>query len=71
MALRKGLTLDEIANLLRELFEVGSNLDSDEDIRLNERNCKKSKESADVFSNIPVNSYIYVDMWMAHRMSTT
>ncbi|GFU29791.1 carcinine transporter [Trichonephila clavipes] len=47
-ALRKGLTPDEIANLLRELSERmnwGSNLDSNEDIRLSESNCEESGES--------------------------
>ncbi|GFW17863.1 uncharacterized protein TNCV_1134631 [Trichonephila clavipes] len=68
MALRKGLGPDGIANLSRELSENDSDggglsysdLDSDEDIRLNERECKESEERADVIDNIPVNPDIYV-----------
>ncbi|GFU40995.1 hypothetical protein TNCV_4645701 [Trichonephila clavipes] len=53
---RKGLSPDEITNLLREIFVNESdggtlscfNLDSDEDIKLNERNCEESEESADI-----------------------
>ncbi|PRD33073.1 UNVERIFIED_CONTAM: hypothetical protein NCL1_18518 [Trichonephila clavipes] len=55
MARRKGLSHDEIVNLLRELSEnepdAGeiscSNLDSDEDIRSRENDCEESEESAD------------------------
>ncbi|GFW97639.1 uncharacterized protein TNCV_685091 [Trichonephila clavipes] len=68
MARRKGLSPDEIANLLRELSEnesdVGEliclNLDSDEDKRLSESDCKETEERADVIDNIPVNPDIYV-----------
>ncbi|XP_055924540.1 uncharacterized protein LOC129956631 [Argiope bruennichi] len=59
VALRKGLNPYEIANLLRELSENESdggklscsNLDSDEDIRLHESDCKESEESADEIDN--------------------
>ncbi|GFT90693.1 hypothetical protein TNCV_4074711 [Trichonephila clavipes] len=55
MASRKGLILDEIANLLGKVSENESdggglscsNLDSDEDIRLSESDCEESEESAD------------------------
>ncbi|PRD28571.1 UNVERIFIED_CONTAM: hypothetical protein NCL1_31959 [Trichonephila clavipes] len=67
MPFRKCLTPDEIANFLRELSENESdggqlsysNLDSDEDIRLNENDCEESEGSADVIDNIPVNPDIY------------
>ncbi|GFW33304.1 uncharacterized protein TNCV_2859811 [Trichonephila clavipes] len=65
---RKGLRPDEIANLLRELFENESesgelsccNLDSDEVIRLSESDCEESEKSVDVIDNIPVNPDIQV-----------
>ncbi|GFX62114.1 uncharacterized protein TNCV_2228401 [Trichonephila clavipes] len=68
MARRKGLNLDEIVNLLREISEKESdgdelscsNLDSDEEIRLSESDCEESEESADIIDNIPVNSDIYI-----------
>ncbi|GFV70969.1 hypothetical protein TNCV_2355131 [Trichonephila clavipes] len=55
MTRRKGLIFDEIVNFLLELSENESdggemscfNLDSDEDIRLNENDCKDSEENAD------------------------
>ncbi|GFU79954.1 uncharacterized protein TNCV_578341 [Trichonephila clavipes] len=37
-----------------------SNLDFNEDIRLSESDCEKSKESADEIDNIPANPDIYV-----------
>ncbi|GFS83163.1 hypothetical protein TNCV_1287491 [Trichonephila clavipes] len=36
------------------------NLNSDEDIRLNESDCNESEESGDEVDNAPVNSDIYV-----------
>ncbi|GFW50862.1 RNA-directed DNA polymerase from mobile element jockey [Trichonephila clavipes] len=64
MARRKGLSPDEIANLLREISVNESNggklsccnLDSDKHIRLSESYCEETQESADVIDNIPVNS---------------
>ncbi|GFV37830.1 hypothetical protein TNCV_2662431 [Trichonephila clavipes] len=55
MSRRKGLSSDEIANLLRELPEnepIGGELscfilDSDEDIRLLESYCEESEEIAE------------------------
>ncbi|GFV03748.1 uncharacterized protein TNCV_1876961 [Trichonephila clavipes] len=75
MARRKCLSLDEIANLLREISENEpdggelpcSNLDSDEDIRSRE----ESEKSADVTDNIPVNPDKYITKegteWIPHN----
>ncbi|GFW48842.1 hypothetical protein TNCV_3900401 [Trichonephila clavipes] len=61
MALRKDLNQDEIANLLRNISENESaSLDSDEIMRLNERDCEESDESEDVIDDTPVNPDIYV-----------
>ncbi|GFT07595.1 hypothetical protein TNCV_4045551 [Trichonephila clavipes] len=56
MALRKGLSPDDIANLLREISENESdggelscsNLHSDEDIRLSDSDCEESEEIAEM-----------------------
>ncbi|GFV63410.1 hypothetical protein TNCV_2012151 [Trichonephila clavipes] len=62
MVLRKGLTPDEIANLLRELSMNDLTLIKFPiDIRLNENDYEKSEERADVIDNIPINSDIYID----------
>ncbi|GFV16477.1 hypothetical protein TNCV_4785391 [Trichonephila clavipes] len=37
-----------------------SNLDSNEDVRLNERDCEESEESADEIDNVLVNPDIYL-----------
>ncbi|GFV87685.1 uncharacterized protein TNCV_779691 [Trichonephila clavipes] len=78
MTHRKGLSRDEIANLLRELSEnesdggelFCSNLDSEEDIRLSESDCEESEESADEIDNIPVNPDAYIvrygSEWISH-----
>ncbi|GFV87019.1 uncharacterized protein TNCV_5112371 [Trichonephila clavipes] len=68
MTRTKGLSPNEIANLLREFSEKESDgaalfrsyLDSDEDIRLSESDCEESEESADEIDDIPVNPDIYV-----------
>ncbi|GFU33425.1 uncharacterized protein TNCV_4362451 [Trichonephila clavipes] len=60
---RKGLSPDEIANLLQKLSENESNggqlscskLDSDEEIRLSESDSEESEESSDTIDNIPLN----------------
>ncbi|GFW57936.1 uncharacterized protein TNCV_1418831 [Trichonephila clavipes] len=79
MVRRKGLSTEEITNLLRELSEnesdggelSSSNLDSYEDIKLSESKCEESEESADVIDNIPVNPDIYVARggteWILHN----
>ncbi|GFW45465.1 uncharacterized protein TNCV_3244051 [Trichonephila clavipes] len=67
MTRRKGLSPNEIANMLRELSENESdggelscsNLDSDEEIRLSESDCEESEESADEIDNIPIYPDIY------------
>ncbi|GFX02012.1 uncharacterized protein TNCV_372011 [Trichonephila clavipes] len=76
---RKDLSLNEIANSLRELSENESdgdvlscsNLDSDDDILLHESDCDESDESADEIDNIPVNPNIYVTRngteWILHH----
>ncbi|GFV11098.1 uncharacterized protein TNCV_2718421 [Trichonephila clavipes] len=68
MARRKYLSPDEIPNLLRKISENEldgsklscSNLDSDQDIRLNENDCEKFKGSAEIIDNILVNSDMYI-----------
>ncbi|PRD30374.1 UNVERIFIED_CONTAM: hypothetical protein NCL1_26588 [Trichonephila clavipes] len=68
MTHRKDLIPDVIANLLQELSENESdggelscsNLDSDEDIELNESDYEESEESADEIDSIPANKDIYV-----------
>ncbi|GFW12529.1 uncharacterized protein TNCV_817811 [Trichonephila clavipes] len=75
MAPRKGLSPDEIACLLRDISENESdggelscsNLDSDEDIRLNESDCEESVENADIIDNIPVNADTYISLGMAQN----
>ncbi|GFU56102.1 hypothetical protein TNCV_3197501 [Trichonephila clavipes] len=60
MTRSKDQSPDENTNLLRELLEKESDggemsysyLDSKEDIRLSESDCKESKESADEIDNI-------------------
>ncbi|GFW84650.1 hypothetical protein TNCV_2596951 [Trichonephila clavipes] len=62
MALRKGLSTDGIAILLREISENNSdggklsycNLDSNEVIKLSEKECEEFEKSADAIDNIPV-----------------
>ncbi|GFS82886.1 uncharacterized protein TNCV_289111 [Trichonephila clavipes] len=50
---------------------VSQQLNSDEDIRLNESDCEESEESADEIHNIPVNPDIYVTRddieWIPHN----
>ncbi|GFV40125.1 uncharacterized protein TNCV_31841 [Trichonephila clavipes] len=68
MALNKCQSPDEITNLFRETSEDESDggelscsyLDSDENIRLSESDCKESEESVDIIVNIPVNPDIYI-----------
>ncbi|GFX92124.1 uncharacterized protein TNCV_1740441 [Trichonephila clavipes] len=76
---REGLSPNEIVNLLRDLSTNESdggelscyNLDSDEDIRLSESDCKESEQSADVIDNIPENPDKYVARdcieWIPHN----
>ncbi|GFT28077.1 hypothetical protein TNCV_644651 [Trichonephila clavipes] len=67
MARRKGLSPDEITNLLRVISEnesgVGElsccNLDSDEDIKLSEIVCKESEEISNAIHTITVNPDMY------------
>ncbi|GFV59509.1 uncharacterized protein TNCV_4791271 [Trichonephila clavipes] len=48
-----------------------SNLDSDEDIRLSERDCEESNEKTDIIDYIPVNPDIYIAKdgteWILHN----
>ncbi|GFV97320.1 uncharacterized protein TNCV_2038301 [Trichonephila clavipes] len=68
MTHRKGLSLDEIANLLRELSEnesdggelCCSNLASDQHIKLSKSDSEESVERADEIDNIQVNPDIYI-----------
>ncbi|GFW23272.1 uncharacterized protein TNCV_3803721 [Trichonephila clavipes] len=75
MAHRKGLSPDEIANLLREISENESDGGElsysnllDEHIKLSESDCEESEESADIIDNIPVNAECISLGW--HEMDT-
>ncbi|GFW19157.1 uncharacterized protein TNCV_254841 [Trichonephila clavipes] len=50
---------------------IGSNLDSDEDVRLNQSDCKESEEKTDIIDYIPVNTDIYIARdgteWIPHN----
>ncbi|GFT99751.1 hypothetical protein TNCV_1141231 [Trichonephila clavipes] len=72
MARSKGLSPDEIANLLREISEnVCESDDSDEDTRFSESYCEESEESACIIDNISINSDIHIARegteWIQHN----
>ncbi|GFS91932.1 uncharacterized protein TNCV_1931081 [Trichonephila clavipes] len=71
-ALRKNLTTNEIANLLRQLSENElAVIYIPMNIRLNESDCEEFEVNADVIDNIPVNADIYVTRddtdWIPHN----
>ncbi|GFV66366.1 hypothetical protein TNCV_1478301 [Trichonephila clavipes] len=74
---RRGLSPDEVANLLREHSENESdggelpcsNLDYNEGIRLSESDCEESEESAHEIDSFPVNLDIYVSKHDTHNIN--
>ncbi|GFS99233.1 hypothetical protein TNCV_1600721 [Trichonephila clavipes] len=53
-------THDDKRDVYVAMMNLSAASNSDEDIRLNENDCKEFEESAAVIDNIPANSDIYV-----------